>query len=125
MSLLTVTETAERLGVTRQRVAALIAEGKLRGCVRTRDRGHRALWLVPSTEVAARQADLDKPVRPAGHLDTAEVGALFGRSAETVREWITAGHLPSVERQGRLWVPESAVKAFEPPRRGRPARVSS
>ncbi len=61
------------------------------------------------------------------YLKASEVGKRFGVSSVSVRSWIKSGLLPNAKFEetvaGSVWlIPESDLKDFEKPGRGRPKK---
>lgn len=113
-------DAAQALGVSRQRVHALIQRGKLNAW-----RGRDGRWQIDPASVAER-ADAEPSARdafeplPTGTVDVAAAADKLGVSTSTVLSWISAGRLPA-ERVGRRWaIRPRDLRRVERPRAGRP-----
>lgn len=101
---------ARLLSVTRQRVSALLDEGKL---VEHREFGHRYVKRDSVQEylaVSAREGEM---------MTVSDVAAYFGVPRNRVARWIRKGLLPATQSRKRLLVEPAVVSAFRPPPPGR------
>ena len=65
-----------------------------------------------------------------GELSSSKVAELLGVAHSTVRAWCNRGLFPNARLEetivGSFWViPESDLKGFKPPERGRPSKKAS
>ena len=111
--LLTVSQTAQVLGITRQRVYVLIAKGVLSAV-----KGPGGHVFITRASVNKRQAWLSEWD---GFLTTAEVAAIKGVTEKTVRRWHVGGHLKGkLAADRRLRFDPAEVERFVPIPVGRP-----
>lgn len=93
MSYLTVVETADALGITRQAVLKLIKTGKLKS-VPEMSGGKIARHLVPMDSVNARRHAL---MPPPGLQPVRLAAEAAGVDSSTVRRWIRDGEIDAFE----------------------------
>jgi len=123
--LFTIREAAEAIGISRQRLSKLIADGR----VDTVTRGH--VSFVPLTAITEQQqirADhnhgpgLTLPP-PDGYFTTAQVAEQFGITQGGVLHWIHVGtvkaEVDTIDPR-RYIIAASALEGFDPPGPGRP-----
>lgn len=118
MTYITVTEAAQRLGVSRARVHQLIDDNKLPSMAAMH--GARRIRLVPEAAVNDRTRNL--PGADPGYLTINDAAAAVDRSPETLRKWIKQGRLPAVKQYGLWMVSRTDLNTINPPRRGRPRK---
>src|SRR5262245_11242097 len=109
---MTVTQTAAALGVSRQRVLALIKSGALPAKLQD------GRWQVDRDAVDARAGLSEATLH---WLTVKDVAAIHSVRPEQVRRWYRAGLIPAMralQDNALLFRPED-VAAFVPPRRGR------
>jgi len=120
MTMLTVNEAAERLGVSGARVRKLISNGALAAAWTGRH------WLIDSQAVINYRAGTTAVANGVdGYITRDEAARRLGRSLSTISDWITDGRLRSVVLHGRTLVREDDVDTFVLPRRGRPVGGAS
>lgn len=118
MSTITVAEAAKRLDVSKQYVHKMIDAGRIPATVeRITARGKT--YAIDPVQLALFAS---KRSRPSGHATISQAADVLGRDQSNVRRWIAAGHLPTITHNGRMLIPESALREFNPPRRGRPTK---
>jgi hypothetical protein len=116
MTDLTINETAEHLGVTRQRVDALIRNGSV---LIIPDTSPKLVHLGSlSRYEATKKSRLARPRR--GWCDVHEAAKARGCHPDTIRAWITQGLLKATDEGAGVVMRISDVKAVSAPRRGRP-----
>lgn len=112
MKWMTITDAAQALHVSRQRVHNLANRGLLVDEYRNRGR-------VRVVTAASVQARIEEQARPFGCLRIAEVANRLDKPESTVSNWVAEGHLPSTMKAGVRWVPVTALSNFTPPPLGR------
>lgn len=126
MTLLSIREAAERIGVSRQRLSKLIADGRIETT-----RIGLVAYLEPEVVENARQSREDSDLGPGstlppppGYVTTAEAAERVGRSQSAILQWIRAGTLLAetdwVDPR-RYIIRECDIAQIEPPPRGRPS----
>ena len=113
MSYMTVTETADRLGVSRQAVLKAINSGSLPSRAEV-ERGRVVRYLVAAEGVSARIAAQS---RPTGFLSVSEVAARLDAGTSSVCRWIASGRLPATKVGGSHLIDPSDIVAFASPGR--------
>ena len=113
MSYMTVTETADRLGVSRQAVLKAINSGSLPYKAEV-ERGRVVRYLVVDESVSARIAG---QARPTGFLSVSEAAARLDAGTSSVCRWIASGRLPATKVGGSHLIDPSDIVAFESPGR--------
>lgn len=121
---LTLAETGNLLGVSRQRVDQLVREGKLH--VVSQERPMRIAATEAIHYLRSKQessAGNGRPDTPDNCITPEEAAKRLKVCVATVHHYIKNGRLPSV-RRGRFWfVVESSVDNFVKPKRGRPRKA--
>jgi|GEM_PF-3268269 len=113
MSYMTVAETADRLGVSRQAVHKAINNGSLPSEAQV-EHGRVVRYLVATEGVKAR---LSAQARPPGHLSVAEVAARLDAGTSSVSRWISSGLLPTTKVGGSYLIDPADIVAFDSPGR--------
>lgn len=119
MELITTAEAAERLGVVRSRVLALIAEGRLPATKLGRD------WVIQAEDLARVapgesgffRGDREPPRPRANELTMEQAAEALGIKVNGVRYLVSAGKLEGVRRGRRVYVTRPSLDA-ELARRG-------
>lgn len=108
--LLTPSEAAEMLGVSRQRIHELVELGRL-----TALRSARHVYIERSSIQERKDAnDLNDE-----WMTTPQVAARFDVTSKTVRRWVADGRLSAVAPHGRaLRFDPKEIKRFRPPALG-------
>ena len=114
MSHITMTEAADRLGISRQAVHRLVKRGTLPS-VEERERGRvvRVLVLASAVEERAKGTTV-----PRGWVTIPEAARQRGVDETTVREWVRREYLATIEAAGLRYVKLAEVKRLQPPRPG-------
>jgi len=110
MSYMTVTEAADRLGVSRQAVLKAINSGSLPSRAQV-EHGRVVRYLVTAEGVSARIA---AQARPTGFLSVREVAERLGAGKSSVGRWIASGRLPATKVGESHFIDPSDIVAVGP-----------
>lgn len=113
---ITISEFAERSGLSRDRIGRLIEQGKLTEVRRLALGGQiviaESALDKPEVTDAPRRVSRRKPRKaPTGYVKLSEAAERSGISIATVRRWVRNGHLPEAIREGRrMYVPITSLR---------------
>lgn len=120
---LTVKQTADYLGVSRQRADQLISKWDF-AIIRTKI-GNRTVKTVNQDDIdhwlQYRTEDRFMPRPPKGWVTTDEAAKRLNLSRESIRRHCRNGLLSHIRTENRLFVSEQSLHNFVPPKRGRPS----